>query len=103
MAVPTPYRVASRLRHWLALTSMLKRVVRVLQVQGQPVQGYRRAAGVCPTMDLERWPADRRLAVRRKSSGERYVVAFRSKSMNSAASSGLANMMVRSSSWIMRP
>ena len=35
--------------------------------------------------------------------GERYVVAFRSKSMNSAASSGLANMMVRSSSWIMRP
>ena len=101
VAVPTPYRVAGRLRDWLALTSMLTRVVRALQVQGQPVRGYRRTARVCPTMDLE--PPACRPAVRRKSSGERYVLAFRSKSMNSAASSGLANMMVRSSSWIMRP
>ena len=60
-AVPTPHRVASMIRHWLAL--ILTRLVRALH----------------------------------------YVVAFRSKSMNSAASSGLANMMVRSSSWIMRP
>ena len=32
-----------------------------------------------------------------------YERATRSKPMNSAASSGLANMMVRSSSWIIRP
>ena len=84
VAVPTPYRVASRLRHWLALTSMLTRVVRA---HGPRTAGPQNAG--------------------RQSDGralcERYVVTFRSKSMNSAASSGLANMMVRSSSWIMRP
>ena len=105
VAVPTPYRVAEQAQTLAGVDFDARSAwCAALQVQGQPVRGYRRAAGVCPTMDLEP-PARRSQAgsPTEELPSERYVLAFRSKSMSWATSSGLANMMVRSSSWIMRP